>query len=107
MKKFVSIIALALFFSGNAYAEQTYLVCGKKENTHIFYDELTGFEKYKVGKTYQKFDFDIIKKSELYIELFRNKELVTWKINRHTGEGTRKVGDLSWDYNCKKVEKKF
>ncbi len=106
MKKFVSIIALALFFSGNAYAEQTYLVCGKKENTHIFYDELTGFEKYKVGKTYQKFDFDIIKKSELYIELKRDK-LVSWKINRYTGEGTRKVADLSWDYKCEKVDKLF
>ena len=65
-----------------------------------------GFEKYKVNKIYQQFDFDIIKKSELYIELKRDK-LVSWKINRYTGEGTRKVADLSWDYKCEKVDKLF
>ena len=50
--------------------------------------------------------WDIIKKSELYIELKRDK-LVSWKINRYTGEGTRKVADLSWDYKCEKVDKLF
>ena len=107
MKKlFLSILVLGLLLGGNGYAEKTYLVCGKKKDKHIFFDEYKGFEKYKVNKTYQQFDFDIIKKSELYIELKRDK-LVSWKINRYTGEGTRKVADLSWDYKCEKVDKLF
>lgn len=45
-------------------------------------------------------------KTKHHIELKRDKS-VSWKINRYTGEGTRKVGDYSFDYKCEKVDKLF
>ena len=69
MKKIFLVLLFGFLFSGNAYAEKTYLVCGKKKDKHIFFDEYKGFEKYKVNKTYQQFDFDIIKKQWILIKI--------------------------------------
>ena len=109
MKKLICILVLGLLFGGvaSAISAETYLVCtSKKEKTHVVFDDSSGFEKYKLNKTYKQFNFDIINKTKHHIELKRDKS-VSWKINRYTGEGTRKVGDYSFDYKCEKVDKLF
>jgi len=107
MKKLLGILVLGLLLSGNAYAEETYLVCGKnkKNPVHVVFDDNSSFEKWKIDKTYRQFDFDIIKKSKHYIELKR--KLRHWKINRYTGLGIVDVAGDTFEYNCEKLEKKF
>ena len=100
-------MVLGLLVSNTSFSEETYLVCGKnkKNPVHVVFDDNSGFEKWKINKTYRQFDFDIIKKSKHYIELKR--VLRHWKINRYTGLGIVDVGGSTWEYHCEKQEKKF
>ena len=108
MKKAILILVLGLLLSGNGYAEETYLACGKKnkDKTYIVFNNESGFERYKIKKTYNQFNFESIKISKYYVELKR--PLRHWKINRYTGLGTVVVGGVNtFEYNCEKLEKKF
>ena len=108
MKKLLGIVVLGLLLSGNGYAEETYLACGKKnkDKTYIVFNNESGFERYKIKKTYNQFNFESIKISKYYVELKR--PLRHWKINRYTGLGTVVVGGVNtFEYNYEKLEKKF
>ena len=108
MKKAILILVLGLLLSGNGYAEETYLACGKKnkDKTYIVFNNESGFERYKIKKTYNQFNFESIKISKYYVELKR--PLRHWEINRYTGLGTVVVGGVNtFEYNCEKLEKKF
>jgi hypothetical protein len=108
MKKLLGIVVLGLLLSGNGYAEEIYLACGKKnkDKINIVFNNETAFERYKIKKTYKKFNFESIKISKYYVELKR--PLRHWKINRYTGLGTVVVGGVhTFEYNCEKLEKKF
>ena len=100
-------MVLGLLLSGNVFAEETYLACGKKnkDKTYIVFNNETAFERYKIKKTYKQFNFESIKKSKHHIELKRS--IRYWKINRYTGLGTLDVAGYIFEYYCEKLEKKF
>ena len=102
MKKFLGIIFIVLIFPVNLYAEGTYLTCGEIQ---IYFGDHKGYEKYKVNKEYREVKFEKI--ITFYDYVYLNRENVQWKINRFTGEGVRKVGDRTFNYDCKKLEKIF
>ena len=54
MKKLLGIVVLGLLLSGNGYAEEIYLACGKKnkDKINIVFNNETAFERYKIKKTY-------------------------------------------------------
>jgi len=107
MKNLLGIVVLGLLLSGNAFSEETYLACGKKnkDKTYIVFNNETAFERYKIKKTYKKFSFESIKKSKYHIELKRSYRY--WKINRYTGLATLDAAGYTFKYYCERLERKF
>jgi hypothetical protein len=60
MKKLICIMVLGLFGGvASAISAETYLVCSEnKSQIHVVFDDSSGFEKWKLNKTYKQFDFD-------------------------------------------------
>ena len=56
MKKLLGIVVLGLLLSGNGYAEEIYLACGKKnkDKINIVFNNETAFERYKIKNRTEK-----------------------------------------------------
>ena len=110
MKKLLGIVVLGLLLSGNAYSEETRLICThEKKKPRI----LTFNIKNKSAKEY--FGPDPVFNVFRYVAVITDENLFfkiddinrTWNINRYSGAAFLSYDGKIIHWNCKKGSKKF
>ena len=106
MKKLLAIVVLGLLWSGNAYAQETYLICSHKKGGSI---TLSFNIQDNSGKEYIGGDSVIRYVAEISDEslLLQAGSFRSWEINKYSGAALLFSGGHTARWNCQKGSKKF
>ena len=107
MKKLLAIIVLGLLWSGNSYAQETYLICSHKEGGSItlsFNIQDNSGKEYIGGDSVIRYVAEISDESLLF-QLESGYR--SWNINRYSGAALLTDDGQSIRWNCQKGSKKF